>query len=81
MGWWLTFHEWVWSLWVFAAAMVGLASIFHYSNMRFPTGRPQVQYAQILTLLTAFRYERTRPRPVNPCHADVAFFFLFLFFC
>ncbi len=57
MGWWLTFHEWVWSLWVFAAAMVGLASIFHYSNMRFPTGRPQVQYAQILTLLTAFRYD------------------------
>jgi hypothetical protein len=56
MGWWLTFHEWVWSLWVFAAAMVGLASIFHYSNMRFPTGRPQVQYAQILTLLTSFRY-------------------------
>jgi hypothetical protein len=55
MGWWLTFHEWVWSLWFFSAAMVGLASIFHFSNMRFPTGRPQVQYAQIATLLTSFR--------------------------
>lgn len=55
-GWWISFNSWVWTLWFFSMMMVTLAMIFHYSNMRFPSNRPQVQYSQITTLITSVRY-------------------------